>query len=515
MRLLTGVSYKKMIANRIIVTGFLIIVQFVLMVSLFYFVIGYSWFILSIFYILSGLYSVYLVSKDDSPTYKIGWLIVIMLFPPFGTFLYMLWGDKKPSKKLQNKMKKSYAMMDEYLPQKSVELEELLRVDKRAGATANYIRGTTRYPLYKNTSVAYYPLGEDMFADILVEMKKAKHYIFLEYYIIDEGEMWGKMLEVLLQKAKEGVEIRIIYDDLGTVALLPRGYNKALEEMDPHIKCLPFNPIVPFLAMVMNNRDHRKILVIDGNVGFTGGINLADEYINQKERFGHWKDNGVMLKGEAVFNFTAMFLELWNACHKEKMDPVCYKPKFIEEVQAKGFVLPYGDDPLDWETVGENVYMDMINQAQDYIYITTPYLILDDQMKNALCIAAKRGVDIRIITPGIADKKMVFRLTRSNYKPLLAAGVNIYEYTPGFIHAKTIVCDDKMGVVGTINFDYRSLFLHFECGVWLYAVEAIYDVRDDILETLKISKKVTLQDQKKTKIGNFIDGLLRIMAPLM
>ena len=518
MRLLKDINYKKVITNRILVTSLLVLLDFVLMMGLFWKAIQYSWWILGLFYVLSILYVYYLVSKDDNASYRIGWILVILMIPPFGAFLYMLWGDKKPSKKLHGKLNLSYLVMEKHLEGDEEANDKLAEVSQRAVATARYIKKTSRYPVHHNTHVTYYPLGEKMFEAMLAEIKQAKHFIFLEFFIVDEGEMWGAILEVLLEKAREGVEIRMLYDDMGSVALLPFGYAKKLEEMDSHIKCIPFNPVVPFLAMVMNNRDHRKILVVDGQVGFTGGVNLADEYINVKERFGHWKDTGVRLEGNGVKNLTIMFMEMWNACSEAKLSPevYCVTPKpYTESKNQEGFVLPYPDDPLDKESVGEDVYLEIINQAKKYVYIMTPYLILDDEMKHALVMAAKRGVDVRIVTPGIPDKKIVFRLTRANYLPLLEAGVKIYEYTPGFVHAKSFICDDTLGVVGTINLDYRSLFLHFECAVWMYKVPALEDLKRDTIETIEKSRIIYKEDVHTKGLGILFDGMLRVMAPLL
>lgn len=518
MQLLKDINYKKMITNRILVTGIMILLEFIFLVAIFWKAVRYSWIIFGIFYALSILYVYYLVSKDDNASYRIGWILIIVMIPPFGAFLYMLWGDKKPSKKLRSKLKISYLALDKYLENDEEACKALSEVSQRAVATARYIKKTSRYPVHRNTNVTYYSIGEEMFEAMIAEIKKAKHFIFLEFFIVEEGEMWGRMLEALLEKAREGVEIRMLYDDMGSVALLPFGYSHKLEEMDPHIKCIPFNPVVPFLAMVMNNRDHRKILVVDGHTGFTGGINLADEYINVKKRFGHWKDTGVRLVGDGVWNLTVMFMEMWNACSEAKLSPELYgvdSYPHTEPQNQEGFVLPYGDDPLDNESVGEDVYLEILNQAKKYVYIMTPYLILDDEMKRALVMAAKRGVDVRIITPGIPDKKMVFRLTRANYLPLLDAGVKIYEYAPGFLHAKSFVCDDTLGVVGTINLDYRSLFLHFECAVWMYKVPALQDLKRDAIETMEKSRMVYKEDVNTKGIGVLFDGMLRIMAPLL
>lgn len=518
MQLLKDINYKKMITNRITVTTIMILLELALLLGIFWRAVQYSWLILGAFSLLSMLYVFYLMTKDDNVSYRLGWILLIVLIPPFGAFLYMLWGDKKPSKKLQVRLHASYLAMDPYLEDNEETCKALAEVSHRAVATARYIKKTSRYPVHCNTHVTYYSIGEAMFEAMLEDMSNAKHFIFLEFFIVQEGEMWGRMLEVLLEKAKAGVEIRMLYDDMGSVALLPFGYADKLEAMDPHIKCIPFNPVVPFLAMVMNNRDHRKILVVDGHIGYTGGVNLADEYINAVQRFGHWKDTGVRLSGDGVWNLTVMFMEMWNACSELKLSPELYKADKFPQVRSEeceGFVQPYGDDPLDNESVGEDVYLEILHQAKNYVYIMTPYLILDDEMKRALVMAAKRGVDVRIITPGIPDKKIIFRLTRANYLPLLDAGVKIYEYTPGFVHAKSFICDDTVGVVGTINLDYRSLFLHFECAVWMYRVPALADLKKDTLDTIEQCRMVYKEDVHTKGLGAMFDGFLRIMAPLL
>lgn len=521
MELLKDINYKKMITNRIVVTAFMILLELLLLLGVFWKTVQYSGFVLMFFSFLSGLYVIYLVCKDGNASYRIGWILVILALPPFGCFIYMLWGDKKPSKKLQAKLRRSYAAFTDFGERNKELYDQLELENRRAAATAHYIQKTSNYPLWNNTDVTYYSIGESMFEEMIESIKQAKHYIFLEFFIVEEGKMWGRMLEALLQKAKEGVEIRMLYDDMGSMVLLPFGYAKKLEEMEPHIKCIPFNPVVPFLAMVMNNRDHRKILVIDGKVGFTGGVNLADEYINVKEKFGHWKDTGVKLVGGGVLNLAVMFMEMWNASGSEKLLEKDYLDvdfgtlTEVKDTQTKGYVQPYGDDPLDDENVGEDVYLEILNQAKDYVYITTPYLILDDELKKAFIMAAKRGVDVRIITPGVPDKKVIFRLTRANYLPLLEAGVKIYEYTPGFVHAKSFLSDDKIGVVGTINLDYRSLYLHFECGVWMYDVPALADLKVDMLQTMDKSKVMQKEDVHTKTLGRLFDGLLRVMAPLL
>ena len=351
---------------------------------------------------------------------------------------------------------------------------------------------------------------------MIEELKKAKHYIFIEYFIIEEGFMWDSVLDILIKKVREGVDVRVIYDDFGCICKLPHHYDEKLRELG--IKCVVFNPVTPVVTVRHNTRDHRKILVIDGHTGFTGGINLADEYINRVERFGHWKDASIMLKGDAVWSLTVMFLQTWNFYNNFIEDYDNYRPeKFkVEEIESDGYVQPYGDSPLDNERLGEFTYLNMINRAKDYIYINTPYFIVDNEITTALELAAKSGVDVRIVTPCVPDKWYVHILTRSYYEQLISVGVKIYEYTPGFIHSKTFVCDDELGVVGTINLDFRSLYFHFECGIWLYKTKSVMEIKEDFLKTLDVCHEVTLEECRNVKwYIRIIRSFLRVFAPLM
>ena len=459
----------------------------------------------------------YIIGKDDNSAYKIGWIVLIMALPLFGGLFYLFSGDKKPARRMRNRLHAQHEQYRGCLTKKEGLQElppEMREQCARAAETFRYVKNVSDFPAYTDTEVKYYPTGEEMFVDMMEDLKSAQHYIFLEYFIVSEGKMWESILEVLRQKAAEGVEVRMIYDDMGCVARLPGGYDSWLEKYG--IKCMAFNPVIPFFSLVMNNRDHRKILVIDGHTGYTGGINLADEYINEIVRFGYWKDTGVRLKGEAVWSFTVMFLEMWNAFRREDTDIERFRPHVWhpEPFGGTGLVQPYTDSPLDSETIAENVYLDILNQARDYVYIFTPYLIVDDVMRNALCQAAKRGVDVRIVTPGIPDKPTIFRLTRSNFPPLLRAGIRIYEYTPGFIHAKSYISDDIFGVVGSVNMDFRSLYLHFECATLLYRTEGLKELKEDSLRTIRQSRQITLDDCKKGLIGGLVDSVLRVFAPL-
>ncbi|MGN1136018.1 MAG: cardiolipin synthase [Oscillospiraceae bacterium] len=509
-------KYRKIIFNRIFITALLLIIQIAWMVFFLFKLTEYSVAISGIFSVLSVCIMLYLVGKDDNPEYRIGWIILIAAVPLFGGLLYIFAGDKKPSKKMHKLISDTQRHYLPELIQESETVRDMETDNPRAASTFNYVQKMGGYPVYRNTDVKYYPLGDDMFPDMLEEIDKAEHYIFMEYFIITEGYMWDTILEKLVEKAKSGVEVRIIYDDMGCVALLPPGYWKQLEALDPNIKCMAFNKVVPFVSLVMNNRDHRKIFVIDGHTAFSGGINISDEYINYSHPYGHWKDTGVRLKGEAVYSFTEMFLEMWNTFRPENDVLNKYMPSIYgEAVQSDGFVQPFSDTPLDNEPLSENVYMDIINQAQKYVYIFTPYLIIDDNMKSVLCLAAKRGVDVRIVTPGVPDKKIIYRLTRANYVPLLNAGVRIFEYEPGFIHAKSYISDDNIGIVGTINMDYRSLYLHFECGTLMYKTEALKDLKEDHIKTMEQSREITLDNYKEYFHGTMFDAILRTIAPLL
>lgn len=505
----------KVLKSRIVLVGTALLLQVFWWLLFLGRLTSYSVFINGFFQVVSILILLYLIRKDENSSYKIAWIIVVMGFPLFGGVLYLMIGNKKPSKRLAVRMALVKEEMGQTMSQNEWVLHEIEAQDPSVAGNVRYIGAYGPYPVWKNTKITYYPLGEDMFAAMLEDLKKAEHYIFLEYFIIQEGLMWDSILEILEQKVKEGVDVRLIYDDVGCVSLLPFHYADLMESKG--IKCLAFNRFVPFLSLVMNNRDHRKILVIDGHTAYNGGINLADEYINQKLRFGHWKDTGVRLHGDAVFNFSLMFLEVWNAFRAPDLDYNVFKPRIWhkEPFEEDGYVVPYADTPLDNEAMGENVYINILNQAKDYVYIATPYLLISDEMENALCLASKRGVDVRILMPGIPDKPTVFYMAKSYYPPLLKAGVQIYEYTPGFVHAKSYVCDDKVATVGTINMDFRSLYLHFECGTFLYGCKAVLDVKKDMEDCFLKSHQVSLGNCRQGLIGNMISSVLRVIAPLM
>ncbi len=463
--------------------------------------------------LISLLVVLYIINRNSNPTVKLAWIVPILSIPLFGGIIYLMFGGKSPTRRMRAKLEKSAARLSPLRPDHSALTEEIFDADPSAGGQIRYLNNSG-FSVYQNTECRYFELGDTLLPVLLEELEKAERFIFIEFFIVAEGQMWDSILDVLKRKASEGVDVRILYDDVGSLTRLPYGYDRELEKSGVH--CMAFNAFKPVLSIVMNNRDHRKILVIDGKVGFTGGINLADEYINQKLRFGHWKDTAVMLRGEAVWNLTSLFLEMWNAFRPTDKEFEQFLPKFTEDELPKsdGYVLPYGDSPLDDEVLAEHVYLNIINHAKRYLYIFTPYLIIDNETITALRLAAKRGVDVRIITPGIPDKKTVFHLTRSHYEVLIESGIKIFEYKPGFMHAKSFVCDDEIAVVGTINLDYRSLYLHFECATLFYRSSIISEVRDDFLKTQEVSSPAKAMQKPVTLLRGFYYAILRLFSPL-
>ena len=473
-------------------------------------------FLLDIFFmIMSVLVVLYILNRRSDPTYKLAWIIPIMILPVLGGLFYVLLGGTGISNRMKNKMHSIVDKMKECLHQHPETLNNLKNENKIAFNQAKYIEKYSSCPVYDNSATEFLPSGEEFFKQLIEELKKAEKYIFLEFFIIEKGIMWNTILDILKEKASQGLDVRVVYDDFGCVTRLPRGYNKTLEEFG--IKCSVFNPYIPVLSFSLNNRNHRKIVVIDGKTAYTGGVNIADEYINAVEKFGHWRDSVIEIKGDAVWSFTVMFLSMWSYLRHIDENYEDFKPEdFDQSVECHGYVQPFDHSPLDNEHVSEAVYLNLINQAEKYIYIETPYLIIDNKMMVALTMASKRGVDVRILTPYIPDKWYAFAVTQSNYEELLETGVSIYQYTPGFNHGKTFVVDDDYAVVGTINLDYRSLYLHFECGVWMNNTDSVQQVKTSTLDALKISKQVTLEDIKKTpKIRRLGRTVLKIFAPLM
>ena len=465
--------------------------------------------------ILSISVSVYIISKKDKGSYKLTWVFLILLFPIFGGLFYLLVTTQSTTKKFEKKIIEIHNKAEPFWKLPGTAYDALCTEVPKHIPQARYLQNFAGFPVYSDTRTKYLSPGEEKFECLLKELKKAEKYIFLEYFIVQEGVMWNTILEILKEKVKQGVKVRLIYDDFGCFFLLPKDYHKQLQKMG--IECIVFNPFKPLLTTIQNNRDHRKIAVIDGKVAFTGGINLADEYINAIEKHGHWKDASVMVEGNAAWSFTMMFLEMWELCSGIREDYSEYYPWKDKpcNVVTNGYVQPYTDSPIDKENVGEHVYLQIINNAKDYVYINTPYLIIDDSMVSALCLAAKSGVDVRIVTPHRWDKWVVHMTTRSYYRELIKAGVKIYEYSKGFIHSKTFVSDDTTATVGTTNLDFRSLYLHFECGALMYHTDAVMEVKEDFLKTLDVCQEITLKDCKCSIPMRVFQDIMRLFAPLM
>ena len=481
---------------------------------------------LNVLYFVAEIFSIIIaipiINSRMDPAYKVTWLAFMVINSILGAVFYLLFANKKFSKKEKNKNAPVIKALNVAMnSSESNGVSHKLQPDRDGEIynLASYIRKYSFTDTYTNTRTTYYPWGEKAFPVMLEKLKSAKHYIFMEYFIIDQGLFWNSILDILLEKVKQGVEVRLIYDDLGCLSTLPEDYDKYLNSQG--IKCYRYSPIRPIVDVRMNNRDHRKIMVIDGHTGFTGGINIADEYINEIVRFGKWKDNAIMLEGDGVFGLTNLFLSTWIRITGEQTPdfkeylPARYAEE-IEPVRAKGYVSVYGSIPYTYETVGLNIYEMLCYAATKTLDIATPYLILNKEMENAICNAAKRGVRVRLLTPHVPDKKTVFELTRANYRMLLRSGVEIYEYIPGFVHAKLFVVDNRIATVGTINLDYRSLFLHQENGCLLYETESIKDVAQDFEETFKVSEQFYLEKYNATpKSKKLLRTILKIFAPLM
>lgn len=468
----------------------------------------------STMFVFRGIMILYLLNSRADPTAKITWLAVVIMFPIFGTLLYVYTQKEIGHRALKKRLDEVAAKTDGVLPQNENVLNELAKEDSGAATLAKYLYGHGGFPVNANTDVTYFPVGEKKFEALLEELEKANSYIFMEYFSVSEGYMWGKILEILLKKAEAGVDVRVLFDGTCEVTTLSPDYARRLRSRG--IKCKMFNHVTPFLSTHYNYRDHRKIAVIDGCVAFNGGVNLGDEYINRRKKYGHWKDAAVMLKGDAVRSFTYLFLQMWELDEKNIDTKLLIEPCSETHTGVCGYVIPYGDRPLDGDKVGERVYMDILNRSRRYVHIMTPYLILDREMESAIEFAAERGVEVVLMLPGVPDKKGPYALAKTHYRALLDAGVKIYEYAPGFLHSKVFISDDREAVVGTINLDYRSLYHHFECATYMYGVGCIQKIEEDYLQTLEKCREVSYATVKKERLSVKLRGiLLKVIAPLL
>ncbi len=461
---------------------------------------------------------IWISDSESNPAFKLTWILFVVLFPIFGTLFYIFVRVQPGSRSWKKRLVYLREETAPYMQQDPAALEGVWAEKSDKASLAHYMAKEGGFPVYHNTEVTFFPLGEDKFKSLLEELKKAEHFIFMEYFIVEEGYMWGSVLDILKEKAADGVEVRFMYDGMCAISDLPYNYPKKLEKIG--IQCKMSNPMRPFLSSVQNNRDHRKICVIDGETAYTGGVNLGDEYINRKVRFGHWKDTAIMLKGDAVQSLTMIFLQMWNLDNKKEEKKEHYDryltPKSSRIKPNLGQVIPYADSPFNEGNLAEEVYFHILDHATQYVHIMTPYLILDSQMIDTLTRAAKGDVEVIIIMPHIPDKGYAFAAAKTYFKRLIEEGVQIYEYTPGFVHAKIFVSDDTIATVGTINLDYRSLYLHFECGALLYDSPVIGNIEQDFQETLKKCQKQTLDDVKNRPVSMKIEGeIMRLMGPLL
>ncbi len=504
--------------NRFIITGLLVALQLVWMTVFYLSAMANNIYITTAIRVVSLFFIIYILNNKDSPSFKLPWCLLIAIVPFFGILLYYLFGNGNPTRKMRKKIKEAkYSIPDGYiqaLREESIIATQSIQ-NERDRQTDNYLVNSCAMPAFRNGGLKYFSTGEDMFRDMMPVLRSAEKFIFLEFFIIEESKMWSEILEALLERAEKGVDVRIIYDDFGSMAAVPKNYHKTLEKLHKNIRCIKFNQVLPFSYFSANCRDHRKIAVIDGKYAYTGGLNIADRYINLTSPYGYWKDGGVRIDGYAADSFTLMFSRMWNAFREDKIDTSGIIGIANNSKYSRGVVHPYCDMPHDGQEITENILIDMITRAKDRIYIFAPYLIIGYELRIVLCNAAKRGVDVKIITPGIPDKKIVHRLSRANYRTLMESGIEIYRYTPGFIHSKVYLTDSDTALVSTANMDYRSLYLLYECGVYLKDVPEIADIEKDMNHTLGISERVELDDLDRDGLfTRLFDSVLRAFETL-
>ena len=495
-----------------ILTLFILELAFIIVTTMFLSSFGqYKW-ITTTFRFLSVVidmyFIIYILNSDKHPRYKLAWILLVAIFQVLGVFMYLIFADKKIPYELTNEYMKEQGLLvqDENVNQK-IKDRDILK---------QYISTSEcGYPYYLNSALKYFSIGEEYFEELLKDIDRAEHFIFLEYFIVKNGEMLDRLVEKLSEKVKQGVKVYLMYDDGGSLEAMPDGLNRRLNSLGINVAVFGPVKISLLLLSMTNHRDHRKIVVIDNKIAYSGGVNIGDEYINAEVRFGCWKDSGIRVEGECVRNFTLSFIQFYNFCSKNKLD---YKDFLIEhEFEKKdNVVLPFVDSPTDNMNTCKNIHLNMINSAKDYIYMCTPYLVIDEELENALINATKSNVDVRILVPYIPDKKSVFMVTRSHYSKLVSNGVRIYEYTPGFVHAKDFVCDDSIGLVGTVNMDFRSYYLHYECGFLIHNNDVLLDVKDNFLKALELSHELTMKEIKNTRaIVHIARAVMNVFAPLL
>lgn len=504
----------KLISNKAILTVFSLFLQIALIALGIWLVATRWWWILIVQYVLSFIVCLYIVSRDMNPSYKLSWCVLILLVPIFGGTLYLFLGRQHTPRRVRKRLKAASDATQVLLNLTNASLISERKVLNPTGSTcADLVLNSASYPVYSNTDTKYYALGDDFFPDMIADIRAAQKFVFMEYFIISRGEVWDEIENALVERAEHGVEVKIIYDDVGCLFTLDK---KTIKRLRSHgIEILPFNKLTASFDMRLNNRSHRKITVIDGNIAYTGGNNLADEYANKTERFGHWKDTHMRFTGDAVWSFTVMFISFW---HILSPDPISYGNYLISQ-EAKpttGYVQPLSSGPGRNENLIESAFINLIATAKKSVYITTPYLILDNEITTALRIAAKAGVDVRIIIPGKPDKKTVYKTTKSFAGQLVKSGIKIYTYTPGFIHAKMLIVDDDRAFIGSCNMDYRSFYLHYECGALLYGTPSVSAMKADFIDTLGSSHLVTEEEiNDVTLLTRLFRSIMRLIAPMM
>ena len=506
-------NLSKLLFQRVVVVSLSILLQiaFVLL-SAFYLKDNQRW-VGAVMTLLSWISVMHIMSGRNNPSYKIAWIVLILVFPVAGITIYLLFGGNKTSSRENKKMGAIEAVTLRSLTQDAPTLAALQDAAP-AYNHARYLLEAAHYPVYRAGETVYFPDGESCYTQMLAELEKAEHYIFLEFFIIEKGVMWDGILEILHRKALAGVDVRVIYDDFGCITRLPMRYAKKLSELG--IRAKAFNPYVPILSARLNNRDHRKLMIIDGRAAFTGGVNLADEYINRTHPYGRWKDCGLLVRGQPAWSMTVMFLSMWDYVAGLEAPVEAFRPLNVPQGEEKGFVQPFADSPIDGEDVGATVLQSLISGARRSIRIMTPYLILDDKMTSSLCVAAKSGVDVRIITPGVPDKWYVHAVTRANYELLTESGVRIFEFRPGFLHAKVCLVDGQSAMVGTVNLDFRSLYLHFEDAVHLHGTDSIAQIARDFEATFPECTEITSARCRHVYLHQRLGRtLLRMFSPLM
>ncbi len=512
-------KFRKIVYSNKLFCLFIMLIQLGILIGVSFFLTDYSRTLYVVMTIIGTLLIIYEINRDEEPGFKLTWVLLLAVIPIFGALLYLFLHYNFISKKIAERSEEIREDSVKFTKQSKDVIDKLSEKSKEDIGITKYIYDYSGLPVYDRTKIDYFPLGEDMFEELKRDLKAAEKFIFIEIFIINpKGKMWPEILEILKDKAAKGVEVRLLYDNMGCITLLPADYCDTMTEFG--INCRVFAPIVPIYSTHQNNRDHRKVIVIDGKTSYTGGVNFADEYINERKRFGHWKDNAIRIRGAAVSSMTAMFLQMWNVADFENNERNDYG-KYItlsenSEYDCEGFVAPFADSPLENDRFGENLYINNLNMAQEYVHIMTPYLVLGASMLHALKTAAKRGVDVKLMLPHKPDKPYAFWLAGTYYCELIESGVQIYEYTPGFVHAKMSVSDGKRAVIGTINHDYRSLYLHYENAVYLVDVPEIREMEEDFGKTLRQCQRVTVEDFKKRSIITRTAGrLIRLVAPLL